>query len=622
LADYRAKATTVREKYPFYSWACKNVKGYKTRAGNVAFRKKCLELVKGNEEYSRQLWIMCSRDILFWINTFVFTYDPRRVPFSTVVPFDTYDFQDVAIDELKQAIELGYDGLIDKSRTMGVSWICLTVFTWFWMFKDYASFRMLSRNEDLVDKTDDPDCLFWKVLFILEHLPSFLRPPKNYIHLSILNEDNRSTVTGCTTTSDAARGGRCTALFADEFAAVPDGDGIEKATQAVTKCRIFNSTHQGANTAFYRLTQGSIKKLVLHWSLHPLYNKGLYYSDKTGRVIRCDDFKGKVTVTRREFDYPDNYHFRKDGKLRSPWYDNECDRASHPMQIAQELDMDAFASDFQAFPGELIQEIEKEDVRRPFLTGMLSFDEQSLDPIEFTEGENGFLKLWVNLDAYGKMPEDLTVAAGIDISAGTGASNSAITFANIKTGEKIGEYVNPNTMPESFASVAIALCKWFNDAFMIPDGAGPGRTFCDTVIKLGYRDLFYRRNEEGLTVKVSDKPGVFLNPKEKRIVLERYRYCLKNKIFIQRSHEANQECLSYIYISGSEIEHSSAKNTVDPSGAGASHGDRCVADALACKGVELLQGDKKSATPTVIPVNCYAARKRDREDKLKAKSMW
>jgi hypothetical protein len=125
-----------------------------------------------------------------------------------------------------------------------------------------------------------------------------------------------------------------------------------------------------------------------------------------------------------------------------------------------------------------------------------------------------------------------------------------------------------------------------------------------------------------LTVKVSDKPGVFLNPKEKRIVLERYRYCLKNKIFIQRSHEANQECLSYIYISGSEIEHSSAKNTVDPSGAGASHGDRCVADALACKGVELLQGDKKSATPTVIPVNCYAARKRDREDKLKAKSMW
>ena len=568
--------------------------------------------------------MMCSRDILFWVNTFVDTYDPRLVPKSAVVSFITYYFQDVAIDEIKEAIENGHDELTDKSRTMGVSWMYLTVFTWFWIFKEYTSFRMLSRNEDLVDKTDDPDCLFWKVLFILEHLPKFLKPTYNYIHLSIKNEDNKSTITGCTTTSDAARGGRCTAMFPDEFAAVPDGDGIEKATQAVTKCRLFNSTHQGANTTFYRLSQGPIKKLILHWSLHPLYNRGLYYATKEGQLIVVDkDYRHKVTVTRQEYDFPNNYPFRKDGKLRSPWYDNECDRATHPMQIAQELDMDPFASDFQYFDGVMIQEIEKEDVRKPYVEGMLDFDDRSLEPLGFTQTPNGHLKLWIYPDIYGKLPESAAFVGGFDISAGTGASNSTASFANLKTGEKIAEYANPNVTPEKFASIAIAMCKWFNEAFMVFDSSGAtGKSFNLEIIKLGYRSLYYRRNEEGLNKKVSDRPGVFLNPVEKTTTISQYRLALKEKRFIQRSHEANQECLSYIYTTGNTIEHSSAKNNPDPSGAGANHGDRVIADALCVRGLDLMGDAIKTEAEKVIPENCYAMRKKEREDRKRAESEW
>jgi len=619
LADYRARAKTVQAKYPFYDWACKNVKGYKTRNGNVAFRKRCLELAKDNDDYARQLWIMCSRDILFFINNFVFTYDPDLVPKSTIVPFITYYFQDVALDDIMDAVILKYDELIEKSRRMGATWMALAVMTWYWQFKEYSTFRLLSLKEELVDETDSTDTLFWKVMFIIDHLPDFLKPKKNKTHLNLLNEDNRATQKGYATTSDSARSGRCTVMFLDEFSSVGSGSDIVAATQAVTKCRLFNSTHHGVGE-FYRLSQGSIKKLLLYWPVHPLYNQGMYYSTKDGQLVLVDKFKGKVTVTHKEYDFPDNYPFRKDGKLRSPWYDNECDRATHPMQIAQELDGDPHAADFQAFPAELIQEIEKEDVRKPYHEGMLIFDDQSLDPIEFMEGENGPLKLWINPDAYGKIPEDLSIAGGFDISAGTGASNSTATFVNVKTGEKIAEYANPKVMPESYASVAIALCKFFNEAFMIPDGAGPGRTFCDMVLKLGYRNLYFRRNEEGIAKKVSDKPGVFLNPREKRTTLEKYRLCLKNKVFIQRSHEANQECLSYIYV-GQEMEHSAAKNSTDPSGAGASHGDRVVADALSCKALESLE-DKKKDTPSEIPPNCYAARKRDRDEKKRIAEEW
>ena len=159
---------------------------------------------------------------------------------------------------------------------------------------------------------------------------------------------------------------------------------------------------------------------------------------------------------------------------------------------------------------------------------------------------------------------------------------------------------------------------------MVPDASGPtGRTFCNKIIKLGYRNLYYRRNEEGLTKKVSDKPGVFLNPTEKTTTLSQYRDALKAKVFIQRCHEANQECLSYIYTTGNTIEHSSAKNSDDPSGAGKNHGDRVIADALACRGLELIGANEvKDRESTEAPPNCYAARKRERELKKKNNGKW
>ena len=282
--------------------------GYKTRAGNVRFRIRCLALAAENEEYAEELWIMCSRDILFFINTFVMTYDPDLPPKITTIPFVTYDFQDIALHDLVASIMEKYDIVTEKSRRMGLTWLILAVYFWLWLFQPFLTFRLLSIKEDLVDKTDDPDCLFWKLLFMLEQLPWFLKPEYKYNHLSIFNVDNNSSLIGLTTTSDSARSGRCTSMFPDEFATVPDGDGLEAATQSVTKSRIFNSTHKGASTTFYRLTKKeSVTRLSLHWSLHPIYSKGLYYS-VNGELVLLGEEKGTVTVARKEYNFPEEYH--------------------------------------------------------------------------------------------------------------------------------------------------------------------------------------------------------------------------------------------------------------------------------------------------------------------------
>lgn len=621
MTNYQQRATTVRAKYPYYDWCCKNVKDFKNRDGNIAFRRKVLELAKNNRKVQEELWILCSRDMLFWLNVFGMTYDPRLLPNSAVIPFITYSYQDIALDEVVEAIEAGFDELTEKSRDMGASWMYLTVFTYMFCFRDWCAFRMLSRKEDLVDKTEDPDCLFWKVMFLIEWMPKWLQPTYNKTHLHLKNYDNHSTIDGCSTTGDAARGGRCTAMLIDEFASVPDDSALLSSTRDVTKCRLFNSTHKGAGKAFYRLSLGTIRKLILHWSKHPVKQRGLYYSVDGKLVLLDKNFKGEVSVGDKKYMFPDDYAFRLDGKLRSPWYDNECDRAEHPMEIAQELDMDPFASDFQYFDGNMINAIEKADVRVPFAEGMLDFDEDSLDPLEFAPGKNGPLRLWINLDPYGKLPEDLDVVAGSDVSAGTGASNSTLSFVNKQTGEKIAEYVDPWIKPESFAEVATAFCRWFNNAYLIFDGAGTGRIFGDTIIKL-YFNIYYRRNEEGYRKKVSDKPGVFLNTKEKAATLGQYRRSLKDKTFLQRSSIANQECLCYIH-KGKTIEHTKAVNSVDPSGAGDNHGDLVIADALAAKGLYLFGANKLSTEPNVSkPDNCVASRREEYERKQKKESEW
>ncbi len=621
--DYRKRCQAIKDgdEYPFYAWSCKNVPGYKTIRGNLAYRKRLLQLAAEDIDFKNDLYAMCSRDILFYINTFVFTYDPRLLPKPATIPFITYDFQDVAVDKV---VRSEGDLYAEKSRDMGASWIFLTVDEWHWQFREGYSVLLGSRTEDYVDKKGDRKSLMWKVDSILENQPKWLRPDYYRIYLHFENIDMGSTIEGESTTGDFARGGRWTKIMLDEFAAVePDGQKVLKATRDATKKRTFNSTHQGVATSFYRIGLTNIQKLIMHWSAHPEKNNGLYHSEG-GRLIRHDDFVGDVAVDSIEYSFPDEYPFILDGKLRSPWYDNECARTEHPMEIAQELDIDPFASDFQFFDPEMIDTIEKEHVCSPCDEGEVEFDADSYDPLGFVHGKNGPLRLWIYPEHGDRIDNSTEIGCGADISAGTGASNSTLSFVNLRTGEKIAEYANPWMKPEAFAILTIAYCRYFNNAFLVFDASGPtGRVFSDELIRVGYRNLYYRRKEEGLNKKVSDKPGVFLNTKERAAILGLYRRSLKDRDFIQRSHEANQECLEYIQKTSEEIIHSSAANNIDPSGAGMSHGDRVISDALAAKCVDFLgtkKGDK--AGSSAIPENCHAARVAEREAKARKAQEW
>ena len=613
----------------------------KDEMANLAFRKELLKEAAESIAFARKLREMCAEDILFYINAFCWTYDPRddKIPHK---PFITYGFQDTAVRELLDAIRKGRDVVVPKSRAMGASWVGLSVFEWFWHFHDGLTFLLISRNQDYVDKLGDPKALFYKIDYLHEKMPKWLLPTDRHLGrkdpnrkmLHLENADNGSVIAGESTTGDAGRGGRFTAIFIDEFAAfkVDEGFAALSATQAATNCRIFNSTPQGQANAFAHVCfKTAARQVRMHWTEHPVYRQGLY-EVKNGVVKVLDDYRGEVSVLRkgqseeREYLYPDNYPFEvSTDRMRSIWYDLQCARCATDQEISQELDIDFAGSDYQFFDPQFINALIDQHCFDPMFVGDFEFDAVDLSANRLYQNKKGDFHLWMSVPGAGPLFPDFSFlngmkfAVGADVSMGTGASNSVASVANVDTGEKVAVYRTPNVEPKKFARICMALAKCFNDARLIWDATGStGRAFTKEVIEFGYPNIYYRESEGHVRKRISDQPGMYLQPDDRSLVFQDYREALSNFQFINRSKPGMEETLQFIMKPGAGVEHAAAAYSQDPSGARSAHGDEAMADALVSRLVN--QATKMKPKEEVeIPTYSVASRLRaDREAELVA----
>jgi hypothetical protein len=261
------------------------------------------------------------------------------------------------------------------------------------------------------------------------------------------------------------------------------------------------------------------------------------------------------------------------------------------MAIAQELDIDYLGSDFQYFDSVQINEA-KRHCLEPLHVGDLEYELSGM-PKDFRPApQSGRLSLWTNLDAWGDPPSDRDYVVGVDIAMGTGASNSAMTVADRRTGEKVAEFVSSKIKPEELALYAVALCQLFagttkTGAFLIWEANGPGRGFGSKVLDLGYRNIYWRRDEQRLMKNPTDIPGWFSTKEGRMTLLQEYRDALHRSDFMNRSRGALDETLAYV-VTDAGVMHSKAKAGPDPTGARDNHADRVIADALASKAISLL----------------------------------
>lgn len=596
---------------------------------NLRYRLKVYRAGFCDPAFARAEKERCRLDPLYWLNVYGWTYDPRLR--YTKVPFVTFDIQDELIYELHRALGY-YDVLIEKSRDMGASWLCLSVLAHQFQFERGQQFSITSRVADLVDKRGDPDCLFWKLEFLYKNQPRWLRPTWVHTEMNLFQADNENTIKGESATGNVGRGGRNRAMFLDEFPAFNRDDGYKVLASSAdnTRCRVFNGTPQGTGNAFYDVRENPATKILrAHWSEDPRKNAGLYVcNSKTGEIQflnKSPDGRGVA-----EFQYPPGYKFVADGKLRSFWYDNECLRRIHPMLIAQELDIDYLSSSFQFFDVAHITMM-KERSCMPEHVGRLDFDPETFEPIRWIEDPDGPIRLWTTLDELGRPSCLVNLVVGADVSAGTGASNSCLSGADIRTGEKMFEYANPNIRPEKFGDVASGICTWLNEAFLIWESNGPGRQFGSRIVENGYTNIYFRRNEESLRRKSGDIPGWSSTQEKKYQLFSEYRDALHEGDYTNFSSDALAECLQYIQEPGPRVVHQAQKDSIDPTGAQAGHGDRVVADALSWRGIRELRGGqrkprKEEEDPTDAledaPENSVAGRLRDSRQSKKGGDGW
>lgn len=624
---------------------------------NLRWRGEIRKAAHSDVRLQRQLIERCRVDLLFFLNAFAFILEPRVKNTSggeppTVIPFATWSHQDKYLREIETSVnEQEYLG-VEKSRGEGATWMVLGVFLHQWLFRQSTlAFGMVSRNEQVADNPEDPDSLGWKLDCYLKHLPRWMvhlekgepkrGAPSTCYHRSVRNHTwaNRltgSTITAYTTTADLGRGGRKTAFFLDEFASFKTKDSflVMSSLVEVTDSVLMVSTPLGEQGAFHKSVSeknGLMRLIRIHWSENESRNVGLY-SLVDGIPVAEDPENNPL---------PDGYvelflskykpllldrGFEIDSGVRSPWYDKKClTPGLTPKYISQQYDISYAGSSGKFFPIAMLTRLQGE-CRPPLLDGEIDFNGEDLRPV-WRESENGHLLLWLELTVADAPPMGVRYIVGADISTGQGGvhgSNSALSIVERDTGVKVGEFAHPGQSPELFAMQTIAICKWFNEAYLIWEDNGPGKAFGNKVRDIGYGNIYLRELTNKVTRIKTKQPGFTTQRNNKGAFLGSYAFSLGGGVFVNPSHVALEEAKGYEELANGKIVHVSTVGA-DPSGAGENHGDRCIADALA--NVALLENPpdrKKTKTPdSEAPANSFAGRRhRHRESMKEQRSRW
>jgi len=231
-----------------------------------------------NNKFRELLLERCRRDIVFWCNYFAITYDPRSE--VKLKPFILFDRQEEYLEWRNQQLKNKEHSLVEKSRDAGLSWLNCAGQTHGLLFKpDYAG-GMASRILTLVDSSDNPDCLFWKIDALIEYLPSWMKPEiKRRIGI-ISNKDNNASITG-EGGPNIGRAGRKTLLDLDEAAFLEQPQRVDSAVSQNSDCVIWTSTPNGrANPFAQKRFGGYYPVFTFYWTDDPRKDQDWYERQK------------------------------------------------------------------------------------------------------------------------------------------------------------------------------------------------------------------------------------------------------------------------------------------------------------------------------------------------------
>lgn len=223
---------------------------------------------------------------------------------SPLMPFLLFPKQIELVEWVIERWRKGEPGILVKSRDVGASWVAFATACALCIFqKDFAA-GFGSATELKLDRSGDPDTLFYKGRAFMQYLPREFRAgfdlKTTSQHLRLSFPDTGSSITG-EAGDNCGRGGRKAIFFVDEAAFLERPLLIDGNLSANTDCRIDMSTVNGtANPFAQKAMSGKVSRLDIDW--------------------------------------------RDDPRKDQDWYDRKCIEIDNPVIIAQELDRSFTAS--------------------------------------------------------------------------------------------------------------------------------------------------------------------------------------------------------------------------------------------------------------------------------------
>ena len=569
-------------------------------AENLAWRIRMREAAARDRHVRRALYDAAMSDVLFFFNAFLWVHEPRAA--VKTKPFVTWPHQDPVIVAMDEAItealrtEEPLSLTVKKSRAQGATFAYLGVDIRRAIREPGFSVGLVTRNEDMVDSTRNPDTVMYKLAWMLDRLPFWMLPGGYDRHKGehTITLPNGSLFAGYSATGDVARGGRKTKFDFDEpgseeFIAAGKDYKVLSSVSSVSNCTFLVSTFGSDTGVFYEAATDpdNPRLYTLDWKDNPTQTRNAYIM-REGVLVAVDP-GDQAAVTRygkaraAQLKRLERRGHVMEGKFRSPWYDAYCLLpGATPRFVARELDMNPRGAVGKVFDVDVLDRMKEKSCRPPVWQGKPVFDSETLELKGLIKQENGPLKLWFlpgldNAVPYGNY------GLGCDISAGgvsETASNSVASGVNLYSGEQVLEYTARGMQPTKFARVSVGLARWLRKARLNWETTGPtGSTFGIEVLEVLYYANVYMRDapEIGSLAKTRKAGWANYRDEDKAKLFEDLCIAMEEGEYVPRSEDMVIECGEWEWANGKIVHKSSRTAGIDEK----AHGDRCVGAGVA-----------------------------------------
>lgn len=232
--------------------------------------------------------VRCGADadgIVYWFNSYVWQFDPRRLgqvdpdsgeELSAFFQVDLWPRQVEFIHWLHDRVSAKEEWLTEKSRDVGVTYLCVGYALNRWLFAPGFKATFGSRKAEYVDKSGNPDAIFEKLRIMAQRLPAWMMPDgfnfaSDSLFMRLINRATGAIISG-EGGDDMGRGGRSSLYVVDEAAFVQNAETVEKALSGNTDCVGWVSSVNGMGNLFARKRHSILKPhqiFTLHWRDDP-----------------------------------------------------------------------------------------------------------------------------------------------------------------------------------------------------------------------------------------------------------------------------------------------------------------------------------------------------------------